>query len=143
MIEHIWTVLCSQSIYDSETNNVTLVGILEQLNFPKDVPFPISLPLQLDLVSLWSRSPKNKPTQGIVRLTFINPSNEKENPITLPIDLSKSERHRSRFRIVGLPIKRAGYHSFIVEFQEKGRSTWERAAQIPLSIKLIDNFQKD
>ncbi len=136
MIEHVWTVLCTRSIYDSESNNVSLIEVLEQINLPSDASFPAHIGIQLDLVSLWIRSTHNEPTKGLARVTFVTPSKEKLDPIELPIDLTKSERHRTRFRFVGLPIKEPGYHYFLVRYSEEGKSKWKQAAKVPLSIKL-------
>jgi len=136
MIEHVWTVLCTKSIYDSETNNVSFIEVLEQINLQRDVSFPINIGIQLDLVSLWVRSPHDEPTQGTARVTFITPSKERSDLLELPIDLTKSERHRTRFRFLGLPIKELGYHYFLVQYREEGKSRWRQAAKVPLSIKL-------
>ena len=31
MIEHIWSVLCSRSVIDSETNNVSIQDVIEHI----------------------------------------------------------------------------------------------------------------
>ncbi len=142
MIEHLWTVLCTKAIYDSETNNVSLIEVLEQINLPRDISFPVQVGIKLDLVAVWMRSPINKPTKGTARVTLLTPSKEKSKPVELPIDLSHSERHRSRFRFLGVPIKEPGYHYFLVEYREQGKSRWEQATKVPLSIRLMEKSEE-
>jgi hypothetical protein len=135
MIEHVWSVLCSHSFYDIETKNASLIEALEQINVPKDTSFPVQIAISFDLVSLWLRTPHNKPAKGLVRVLFVTPSEEKSDPIELQIDLTKTERHRTRFRFTELPIKEPGYHYFMVQYRQ-GKSKWKDAAKLPLSIRL-------
>jgi len=49
MLEHIWSVLCSRSVIDSETNNVSIQDVIEQITINAEpaengfLPFPMEL----------------------------------------------------------------------------------------------------
>ncbi len=77
MIRHVWSVLCTKSSIDSDTNNISLFEILEQIQvsqFPEPAGDAITVvPMPVELVSLWTREPVGEPQQGECRLTMYSP----------------------------------------------------------------------
>lgn len=132
MIEHIWSILCSRSVIDAETNNVSIQDVIEQIIIsakPMDNGF---LPIQLELITLWGRE-ANDAIKGVERVTFISPSGKTEVVSEAEIDLSKVERHRQRVRFPGLPISDSGKYYFKVEMKI-GTNEWKQVSAIPLQV---------
>lgn len=135
MICHVWTVLCSHAVIDKESNNVSLLDVVEQLNI-RDEPSPEGgILFSLDLMTLWARACLDRPAQGRGRVTFLSPSGEvKEGPFAYDIDLSEHKRNRSTGRFRSLHMSESGCHTFRVELQNEGETEWHQVADIPLEI---------
>ena len=73
MINHIWTVVCTKSVIDSDTNNISLIDTIERLriNLPigqSSNTAPINISINFEIVSLWERYPYEEPTSKIARI---------------------------------------------------------------------------
>ena len=133
MIDHVWTVLCSRSVIDIETNNVSIQDVIEQLNIPGEPKPDGFLAIPFELISLWSRSDPENPEHGTERIIFITPSGKSTVVAEPKINLSEAERHRNRVKFPGLPIAEEGQHYFQIEYMvDKGK--WKKVASLPLSI---------
>ncbi|MBI3739785.1 MAG: hypothetical protein HY258_12120 [Chloroflexi bacterium] len=133
MLEHIWSVLCSRSVIDSETNNISIQDVIEQITINAEPAENGFLPFQLELITLWGRKEINEATEGTERVTFITPSGKSEVISEAKIDLTKAERHRQRVRFPGLPISEAGKYYFAVEVKN-GNNEWKQVSAIPLKV---------
>jgi len=135
MVEHIWTVICSQSVVDRATNNISLQNILEQIdvfgpNFPAGGS--IVVPVNIDLVTFWSRSIDNTPCKARARIQLIAPNNDILIMNEYEVDLTQHTRNRSIFKIRGLPIRGEGRHVFLVELYRE--DVWQPSVRVPLQI---------
>ncbi|MBE0682192.1 MAG: hypothetical protein IH589_09785 [Anaerolineales bacterium] len=135
MIDHVWTVLCSRSVIDIETNNVSIQDVIEQLNIPGDPKPDGLLAIPFEIISLWARSESKMPKQGLERITFITPSEKSTIVAESPIDLSTAERQRNRIKFPGLPIAEEGRHYFQIEYKQDDDSEWIKATALPISIQ--------
>jgi hypothetical protein len=134
MIEHIWTILCSRSIIDSETNNVSIQDVIEQISINAQPTENGFLPFPLELITLWGRKESDEAVQGMERISFVTPSGKETIISEARIDLTKAERHRHRVRFPGLPLDQAGRYYFRVDFKENGEEYRDMAA-IPLAVQ--------
>jgi hypothetical protein len=141
MIQHVWSVLCSRSLIDRETNNITLFEAIEQVKIGRrpprqeNAPEEGLLPIRVELVTLWIRSPDNEPTQGRTRSAFVRPSGVMTEAIVEhDIDLRTNLRNRHRHRFAGIPVREGGRHVFRVDVWNDTRGDWEEVAAVPLEI---------
>lgn len=134
MIEHIWSVLCSRSVIDSETNNVSIQDVIEQITIVAKPTENGFLPFPLELITLWGRKEIDRPANGTERVSFVTPSGKSTLISESKIDLSKIERHRQRIKFPGIPLSEAGRYYFRVEFKVDDDEYHEVAA-IPLAIQ--------
>jgi hypothetical protein len=134
MIEHIWSVLCSRSVIDSETNNVSIQDVVEQITINAEPAENGFLPFPLELITLWGRKKVDEPTKGTERVSFVTPSGKSTVISESNIDLSKTERHRQKVKFPGLPLGEGGRYYFIVEFKEDN-GQYSEVAAIPLTIQ--------
>jgi hypothetical protein len=133
MIEHIWTVLCSRSVIDSETNNVSIQDVIEQITINAEPAQDGFLPIPFELITLCIRKESNKPAKGNERITFVTPSGKSDIVAEGVIDLSSTERFRHRVKFPGLPLSEAGRYFFIVDIKDDS-GEWQKVATIPLTI---------
>lgn len=135
MIEHVWTVVCSRSVIDSESKNVTLQNVIERVTISEEPVASGVLPIELEVVTLWARADFDEPSRARARLTLLSPSGPVGDPFEYDLDLSRYHRTRTRTRVQGLPAGEAGRHVFRVELQNEGESTWHQVAAVPLEIR--------
>jgi hypothetical protein len=110
MIQHVWSVLCSRSLIDRETNNITLFEAIEQ-------------------VKIGQRPPRR------TRSAFVRPSGVMTEAIVEhDIDLRTNLRNRHRHKFAGIPVREGGRHIFRVDVWNDTRGTWEEVAAVPLEI---------
>lgn len=144
MIEHIWTILCSRVITSRETNNVSLIEVMEQLKLdvgtergkksPEQSVIP--LPFDLVLVSLWSRTEDDKPIVGTGRDILLAPSGKTLGEQEFKIDLSDYMRMRTMRNFIHLPIpvNESGKYRFRTELLDEEDKAWKLISNIPLII---------
>jgi hypothetical protein len=145
MIEHIWTVICQSSIIDKDTNNISLINILEQLTLtpPKIDEGKGAILGNFEIVTFWSRTNLEKPATGNARIVLYQPSGEiveqtdsnKRGP-EYTIDLTVFQRVRSRFKFNGIPFLGAGVYQFGIEYKNEGEEDWKEVAKVPIQISL-------
>jgi len=139
MIEHIWTVLCTRSSIDRETNNVSLFEVIEQLNVLgplPDVAARAALPMQFEIVSLWARANAGEPEESTGRIVLIAPNGLEVLSHVFPVSLTEHTRMRTQMRSVGFPLLGRGRYVFRIELQDTG-GTWNQVARIPVEVESI------
>lgn len=136
MIEHVWSVVCLNSIIDNESNNISLIETLEQIALKKKdkASLPAFIPISLHLVTLWAKTPQGGSNKGIARVFVENPMNKKSPPLEYEIDLSKTKRFRQRIRVQGFAVEKPGYYYFVVQFKDIESAQWKDVARIPIEV---------
>ena len=138
MIDHVWTVLCTRSIIDKNTNNISLLEVLEEVVAAGEAPTEDrvpELPINAQLVTLWARRESSQPTRGRARVTFESPSHKLLFQREYAIDLTTHSRTRKRALINGLPVPGSGWYHFKVEVRDEG-DTWREVARVPLEVEI-------
>lgn len=142
MIKHIWSVLCQKSVVDSESNNVSLFDVLEQLqidiasNIPNNVSNSknIILPIQYELINFWSKT-GNGEEKADVKIILKDTTGKEvkkiEKVLTIP---EKNRRMREINKIQGLPISGNGNYKFIVSIKNSNDDNYKDVAEIPLEV---------
>jgi hypothetical protein len=137
VIHHAWSVLCSQAILSQESNNFTLVEVVEQLGIVGAWPEspdkkPVAIQHQLELVSLFHRdtTPENETLS--TRVSIVDPTGATLAMQDATIDFQKFERYRARSKLEAIPVTVPGVYLFVLE--QKTASDWQKLATIPLKI---------
>ena len=144
MIECVWAVLCSKSIIDDDTKNISLISVLEQCKIELVGPIPtaknpLHVPEAFELVTLWTRDDTNNPCKGRSRITIIPPDGAPA--VTGPefvIDLTVHERLRMRTHVGGFPVTGSGRYKFHVEHYQESDNEWKKVVAIPLFVQLVE-----
>jgi hypothetical protein len=84
MIDHVWTILCSRAVIDRDTNNMSLLEVIEQLTLGDASP-PVEgeglAPIQLELVTLWTRREMmNQRAGGLASGSIGHPASSTRSP---------------------------------------------------------------
>lgn len=145
MIRHIWSVLCSQSVRDADSGNVSLFNVLEQLRAtlkpgaPEDTAVLMALPLEI--VSLWERTDWELDDQGpdavaTAKLTLFDPAGNELGGGVLAIDVNERHRCRTTFRFHGIPLTVSGRYRFQVAVQDGETADARAVAEIPVEVEV-------
>lgn len=133
-MRHIWSVACSHAVVDRDSNNVSLLNVIEQLRI-QEAPRPDAvLPFQLDVMTLWAREDLEVPETGNSRLKFVSPAGKTLCTFEAVVDLSSHERSRAKLTFQGLPLRNSGIYKFRIEQKSEGATRWRKVSEIPLSV---------
>jgi hypothetical protein len=135
MIEHVWSVLCSDSVIDRSTNNVSIFNVLEQIQAvtPREPEEGVTLPIRAQVVSLWHRVGTSQPEVGEARVVLQGPDEQVILRDAHVLELTKS-RLRTRLLINGLPIRSSASYAVVVEYRQ-GEGSWNVATKLPLEVE--------
>lgn len=135
MARLLWTVLCSKTSIDRESNNISLFEVLEQVTVegpPEDAR--INLAATSTLVTEWMRSDIDQPESRFGRFSLVGPSGEVFGGVEFEINLSDEVRHRSLINMHTLPLQGPGIYEFVIEIRDDDGGGWQEASRIPLQV---------
>ena len=138
MIQHIWTIPCRVSITDRETNNISMIEVLEEITLPtalEQQPDSQLVPAIFDVITLWGRQNDETPESGFGRFQLVSPSGEALMTYEYDVDLQVHQRRRILGRLIGFPLVPAGKYRFQVERRHDRDAVWEIVATIPIAIR--------
>lgn len=143
-LEHLWSILCTNSSVDQNTNNVSLFSIIEEVVFATDGPLKSEaiIPFSCDLVTLWKKSNEGDQvdTEGLVEV--MDPKGNATGTFKYLIDIKKEhKRLRSILKIKGFKVTVPGNYIFRVKYRSDDKSDFILAGEIPLYVQLEKNFK--
>ena len=140
MIRHLWTVFCSQSLTDSESNNVSLVNVLErlQVGIPEQAVTRGKwvVPMRCEVVTLWERGVLLNPSQGVARIEIIDSTGQMLGSGEVGIDLSAHVRCRSRLAFSGFPVTDSGRYVIRTSLVENGVEPPHVVNEYPVEVSV-------
>lgn len=147
-IRHVWSVLCKESVIDRDDNNISIHSVIEELSIslaPANgigkLPDKLNVPMNYEIVSLWQKGKEVELGRTEIEYLFIDPENKELLRNTQTIEIPKtSKRHRSRMKIMGMPLSKEGDYKFQIKMKEKGIDTFHLVAELPLEVKI--NLEK-
>ena len=138
-MRHVWTVYCNERLVDADTNNVSLIQVLEQLNFEvseSDLREPKRVVLDSMLVTLWARR-ENAPNSGEMRITFLDPDGtDFGEPVSHPVDLGEQLRARVFTTVKGIVVKDSGIYHWVIESRDDDGDEWVEVSRVPVEIRV-------
>lgn len=151
-VKHIWSVLCKESVVNQDDNLISIHGALEEFTVniaPADsktttIPEKLNIPVNYEIVSFWVKENPKETTKVQIEYSFTDPKGEnlfsKVQELEIPENI---KRHRSRMKIMGLPVSQSGDYKFVVKKKEIESKKFELMAELPLEIKLqIEKLKK-
>ena len=147
MINHVWTVVCSKSVVDKETNNVSLLEVIEQLTFegPEEPKQVTNLPFLGEIVSLWSRAQKDENPLGTGKIVIEDNAGAGIGEVEFQIDLREFQRARTILKFNAMPFKASGTQVFHIQYKFGGADEWKTAAKVPveMTFKVVEVPQSE
>jgi hypothetical protein len=140
MIKNIWSILCKQSIIDRETNNLSILDVLEEIkvniNSEKNQKIEnINIPINYEFVSLWRRDTASSVEKFNLQLSISDPQKKIIKTFDQEITLQPGiTSHRSIFRISGFLATISGEYLFKIKVLEEPKIEYQ---EIPLKISII------
>jgi hypothetical protein len=134
MIQHIWTVICSEAIFDKETNLVSLINVIEELTIQAKPKPKGKIGIALDIVSFWMRSNEDEPSFGKYRISLVSPEGKVLNTVEGELDLTIYQRLRTRTKFIGFPANQPGRYIFRVDQEEEESKEFLPVANIPIRV---------
>ena len=139
----LWAIVCEGAIIDRDTNNVSLINIIDEITIPVPPPetpsesslTPITVSLGLKLVLLWARSNLDVPEKGQGRVRVLDPANRESLSGALEIDLTDVTRVRVNGDIPEMVFFNPGQHLLKVEGKVPG-SDWKEMFELPLTVSI-------
>ncbi len=127
VVEHLWSILASHVSIDQESKNISLSGVLEQLNLKKSEldahktsdGKPVNVAFPLNVVTLLRKVGEGI-FAGAMKVEIIDPRGEilgtSENEFAFE---QGKDRWRFIIRVPGLPVTEAGYYTFRFSVRSK------------------------
>lgn len=144
MIEHVWSVLCLHGIVDKDSNNISLIGILEEMHLTKKPSSPKKqkaptkgkpvLPVDIEWVTLWERTQDDSVSLGHIKGILVDPSGKIIGQDEHDVDLSKCKRLRHISKISSLPILESGRYQFRTQIKDEKTNRWKSVSSLPLQV---------
>ena len=142
MANHVWSVLCTKASTDSESNNISLFDVVESISFgPSNVPpegESIAFAIELQLVSLWTRSDPEREEAVSVRSLFVHPDETEMGRLEQEVNLANTLRGRTIAKLTSLIMRGPGIYVFRVQRRDTGAGDWDTVAEIPLEIRFLE-----
>lgn len=148
-MEHLWTIPCQVSTVDQETNGLTLVQILENIqlqvpDFEPDRKEIVQLIMPMHVVTMWQRSQAETEETGEARVTFVSPSGAVLVDQAYEVPLVTSVRYRYTIRFPSIPFDIPGTYSFnIYRKTPNGQMRKISETQLPISVVLAGSPDAD
>lgn len=138
MIQHVWSVLCQSSSIDQLENTVSLFNVLEEITVtgPQAPDEGTLLPINMNIVSLWTKDNKDEKARGKMRACLTGPGNRQYESIELDIDLSQSVFYRGRIFAQVLKWNGVGKYTFLIEFKENDGDDWRMVTALPVWMNI-------
>ncbi len=142
-IKHIWSILCKESIVNSDDNVISILGVLENLNTsitpanPK-VPKPqkINIPFNFEIVNYWTKETPEEISMQI-KTAIVDPNGKELNSVVNKSIFPKEvKKLRSRLKAQGLTVTEDGEYLFRVSVKTDTDKDFKLVAELPLNVKI-------
>jgi hypothetical protein len=143
MIKHVWTVPCRFALRDADTNNYSLIEVIESISSaakgpPRDGGPPF-LPVIIEVVSLWTREYDDKPATGQGRISLVSPAGNTIASSDQQIDLREHLGLRTTTRMVGFPLPVSGRYGIRTEMRLSDDDDWKLVSEAPVRVRLTSD----
>ena len=149
-ITHIWSVLCGQSIINSDNNQISLLNVMERFEInavvqnSKDFEKDINIAVAYEVVSFWINSSEDKEVKGIVDISVKTQIMKKDIYSQLNLlFLQTPKDFEQGLKSQGFVVKGSGIYNFIIKFRETEKDEPKEVTILPLEVVVNKVIQPD
>ena len=145
-IQCVWGLICSMSVTDKDTNNVSLFNIVEQFNLPEDAfstqkkeNKTLVFPTQYEIILFFRRTLNidifDDQILGDLKIKTVDPNGNTVQETTSSVTFPKAMK-KLRFRVVmaGLSFTNPGNYIHQIEMKLSTRNNFSKLLEIPFEI---------
>ncbi len=133
-------MLCEGSSIDQKKNNLTLFNIIEQLNInigQKLDGEEIIVPVNMEIVTLWSVENTEKSSNADIEIELIDPRKKVLSTMKYKLEIpEKIRRGRSIGSIRNLKVTESGDYIFRIKIRSTRQMSFIEAGEVSLEIYL-------
>lgn len=142
MPRHLWTIICEKATIDRDTNNISLIEIIEgisvgveaQQDLNKPLASTIVLPVTWTVVSTYVRDDLTTVEKAEGELRLISPSGQTMATSPFEIDLTQFVRMHCLMKFVGWPVSEPGHQLLKVAVKStEGKQI--QTVEVPLEVR--------
>ena|SRR3990167_4278802 len=149
-VAHLWSIMCRNSIVDGETNNLSLLNIIEELRITTERVEMLAqkerkaIPIEFEVVTSWRKLlGREKSVSGKAKIELIDPLGKLLHEAFYEVLIKENiERLRSRARYNGFLITVPGEYTFKILLQEEGQKDFSEVGRIQLNLKQAVEISK-
>ena len=146
-LTHVWSVVCSNSLLDKDTNNLSLFNTIEKFTFQipesdmeklkKEKKENIVFPAQFEVVSRFARQESGTVEAFDYKVSLMNPENKSVAHSMQKLAVDKNIKNfRVRTKFQSLPVNGLGDYIVLVEFKEVSENRYNKVAELPLEVTI-------
>jgi len=150
---HRWSVLCGRSIIDSNTNQISLLDVVEKVEtnveieslekFKNEEKGILVIPINFELVSYISNIEPDKDSAIEMKLTLSDPKGTQLQESSPKFDVpEKIKNMRVRMGVQGMTINESGVYLFNVWLKENKDKEFVNVAEIPVEVDITIREKK-
>lgn len=145
-VKHEWSLLCSNAIVDRDSNNLSLLNVIEQVSLDVNLKegqewdekagdmFPLNMVIVTRLRKIIS---EEESAVGAMKIDFISPDNKMVSSFEQDFELGKGiDNIRMRFGIGGLKLGKSGIYNFVISLKDGSDEKFKKAYSLPLKVTL-------
>lgn len=144
-LQHRWSILCTKSSIDAQSNNLSLFNVIEQVDISMELfanRKDGAVPINLELVTLWEKLIDGYEVQGDIEMEFQDPQGKSLGKFPYVISMQK-KRHRHIVRLDGLPVTdKSGRYVFKVRKKEEKGGRFVEVGEVPVEINIAYTLPK-
>ncbi len=150
-LEHVWSIICSSSVTDTQSNNISLMNVVEKFSLILDADEKkkiekdgkkIALQFNQELITRFRRVSKavNSDIPFELALYVITPTGKaiplgEEQKLVFP---KKFSNLRVRNMVASIPFEGKGLYRFVLKFREVGDSEFIEGGFVPIEVDVVD-----
>lgn len=130
-----WIMCCQNAIVDRQSNNISLINVVEQLNLPAQALTQSLVGVPLQAVVLWEG--ETAETESFAQRVVWRTPGGTEHVLHTgeQVTVAAGERHRSILNFAGVipPLEEFGIHFLAAKIQENG-GDWREITRVAIQI---------
>ncbi|MDD5721080.1 MAG: hypothetical protein PHT16_01360 [Candidatus Pacebacteria bacterium] len=146
-LNHVWSIICSNSLLDKDTNNLSFFNAIEKFTFKiqeselekikKDNKEDIIFQIPFQVVSRFARQDTGKVETLDYKVMLISPEGKIISTSNQKLAIEKNIKNfRVRTNFQSLPVSKSGDYLIAIEFKDLIENRFNRVAELPIEVVL-------